>query len=151
MTSFFSLLICYCPFNHLEKSTRPGIPHAVHQCARFTHDPKRSHIHTIIHLVKYLKKTRKYGLILKPEKQKSLESYVDAGFYGNWNKLTAEQYAITAKFRTEYSITFLGCTIVWSLKLQTQNPLSTTEAEYIVLSMAMREVISITKLLSFKR
>ena len=41
----------------------------------------------------------------------------------------------------------MGCAIAWSSKIQTQIALSTTEAEYIAISMAMREVIPISKLL----
>ena len=43
--------------------------------------------------------------------------------------------------RTGYVIRFMGCPIVWVSKLQTEIALSTTEAEYIALSQAMRDVI----------
>jgi len=40
-----------------------------------------------------------------------------------------------------YIVFFSGCPIVWSSRLQTEIALSTTEAEYIALSQATREVI----------
>ena len=80
-------------------------------------------------LVKYLKKTREYGLILRPDRDKSLECYVDADFCEIWNKLTAEKDPITAMSGTGYVVTFMGCTIAWSLKLETQIALSTMEAK----------------------
>ena len=43
---------------------------------------------------------------------------------------------------------FAGCPILWGSKLQTLVALSTTEAEYIALSSALREVISIKNLLN---
>ena len=46
----------------------------------------------------------------------------------------------TAKSRTGFVITYAGCPIQWTSKLQTQIALSTCEAEYIGLSQALREV-----------
>ena len=38
---------------------------------------------------------------------------------------------------------YAGCPISWASKMQTQTALSTTEGEYIALSMALREQIPI--------
>ena len=122
----------------LEKSTRPNISYAVNQCARFTHDPKKRSNHSFS---KLSKKTKDCGSTLKSYQENSLEFYVDTDFCGNWYRLTSEEDAITAKSRTGYIITFMGYAITWNSKLQTQIALSTTEAEYIAMSMAMREVI----------
>jgi uncharacterized protein (UPF0147 family) len=43
--------------NFLEKSTRPDIAYAVHQCARFCEDPRKSHFEAVMHLAKYLAAT----------------------------------------------------------------------------------------------
>jgi hypothetical protein len=42
-----------------------------------------------------------------------------------------------------YIITYAGCPMHWSSKMQTEIALSTTEAEYVALSQAMREVLPI--------
>jgi hypothetical protein len=52
--------------NFLEKSTRPDIAFAVHQCARYSINPKRSHSAAVRYFVRYLITTRDKGLILKP-------------------------------------------------------------------------------------
>ena len=39
--------------NYLEKNTRPDIAYAVHQLARFSSDPKKSHGEAAIHIIKY--------------------------------------------------------------------------------------------------
>jgi hypothetical protein len=44
-------------------------------------------------------------------------------------------------------MTLGGCPIQWSSKLQTEIALSTTEAEYIALSQAMRELLPLCRLL----
>jgi hypothetical protein len=133
--------------NFLEKSTRPDIAYAVHQCARFCEDPKQTHFDAVIHLAKYLAGTVDQGIILDPKHDKSFEVYADADFAGNWNKITAHKDPSTAKSRSGYVILFADCPIIWSSKLQTQIALSTTEAEYIALSQSLRETIPLMQLL----
>ena len=133
--------------NYLEKSSRPDISYAVHQCARFCEDPKQGHIDAVIHLAKYLRETRDKGMILDPTKTKSFEVWVDADFSGNWSKSTAENDPSTAKSRSGYVITYGGCPIIWVSKLQTQIALSSCEAEYISLSQSLRDAIPIMRML----
>jgi hypothetical protein len=146
-----------CPFNYrkvigklnyLEKSTRPDIAYAAHQCARFCTDPKESHVQAVIHLVKYLQTTREEGILLDPDKNKSFEVYADADFAGNWFPNTAQDDASTAKSRTGYVIMYGTCPLLWGSKLQTCISLSTTEAEYVALSQALRDTIPIMNLLT---
>ena len=133
--------------NYLEKGTRPDITYATHQCARFCEDPREPHGRAVEHIVKYLKKTKHRGIILDPDRAKSLEVYADADFSGNWNKNTAEHDSSTAKSCTGYIILYAGCPIIWCSKLQTQVSLSTTEAEYVSLSQSLREVIPVINLI----
>jgi hypothetical protein len=57
----------------------------------------------------------------------------------------------TAKSRSGWIIFYTGCPIIWASKLQSQVALSTTEAEYIALSMSLRDVLLITFLLEEMR
>ena len=50
--------------------------------------------------------------------------------------------------RTGYVIYYAGCPILWGSKMQPLVALSTTEAEYIALSSALREVIAIMNLIT---
>ena len=131
----------------MEKSSRPDIVYAVHQCACFSQDPKQSHTRAVIHIVKYQMRTSNKGPILRANKEKSLECFVDADFCGNWNKLASSKDTSIAKSRTGYLIRSAGCPIVWGAKLQTQIAVSTSETEYIALSTAMREVIPIINII----
>ena len=133
--------------NFLEKSTRPDIAYAVHQCARFSEQPKENHSRAVKRLIRYLGATRDRGLILQPESPPQFDCYVDADFCGNWDRHTAHLDPITAKSRTGYVIRFAGCPLSWGSRLQTETALSTTEAEYIALSTALREVIPLMALL----
>ena len=136
--------------NYLEKSTRPDISYAVHQCARFASDPKHSHAQAVKHIGRYLYATRDQGIILDP-KDHSFDCYADADFAGNWNRDTARDDIATAKSRTAYIISYAGCPITWASKLQTEIALSTTEAEYIALSTCLRTAIPLMQLLDEAR
>ena len=57
----------------------------------------------------------------------------------------------TAKSRTGYVINYAGCPLYWGSKLQTCIALSTTEAEYVALSQALRDAIPIMNLLKEMR
>ena len=131
--------------NFIEKSTRPDIAYAVHQCARFSNDPKASHASAVKHIVKYLIATKDQGIHLRPENH-SFDCWVDADFVGNWDRVHADVDPSTAKSRTGYIINYGGCPITWGSKLQTEVALSTTEAEYNALSTSLREVIHLMQL-----
>ena len=57
----------------------------------------------------------------------------------------------TAKSQSEWIIFYAGCPISWASKLQSQVALSTTKAEYIAMSQALRDVIPVMNLLQEMR
>jgi hypothetical protein len=69
-----------------------------------------------------------------------LDCYVDADFAGLWS-VENDQDPVCVKSRTGFCLTLGNCPLLWVSKLQTEVSLSTTEAEYIALSQAMRELI----------
>ena len=87
------------------------------------------------------------GLRFHPDPSKGFECYCDADFSGNWNKDYAQFDPSTAKSRSGWIIFYARCPIIWASKLQSQVALSTTEAEYIAMSMALRDVIPVMELL----
>jgi hypothetical protein len=132
--------------NYLEKSTRPDIAYATHQCARFSQDPREPHAKAVKWIGRYLNATHDKGLILKPDVTKGFDVYADADFAGNFNKLDAPTDADTARSRTGYIIFYAGCPIFWQSKLQTEISLSTTEAEIISLSTALKTAIPLMEI-----
>jgi hypothetical protein len=93
-----------------------------------------------------LLETRDKGLILKPTTDLSLDMYVDADFAGRWHKEYAE-LRDSVLSRTGYVITFCGCPVTRSSKLQTEIALSTTESEYIALSTATHDILPLRRIL----
>lgn len=130
--------------NFLEKSTRPDIAYAVHQCARFSESPRVEHSRAVKMIGRYLKATRNKGIICKPTGV-GFECYSDADFAGNWSERYAIEDSSTARSRSGYIIFYAGCPIVWASKLQTEIALSSTESEYIALSLALREVLPLQR------
>jgi hypothetical protein len=90
--------------NILEKSTRPDIVYSVHQCARFSANPKVEHAKALKLIARYLLATKNEGIICDPKDQ-SFECYCDADFSGNWNGDIAEFDSSTARSRTGYIVT----------------------------------------------
>ena len=133
--------------NYLQGSTRPDISMAIHQCARFSNDPRALHERGVRHIGKYLLATKERGLVFKPDSTKGIECFVDADFAGGWSKADASNPE-NVMSRTGYVIFYAGCPVLWASKLQTEIALSTAEAEYIALSSAMRDVIPLMQLLT---
>jgi hypothetical protein len=137
--------------NYLGQTTRPDIMYAVHQVAKYSADPRQEHGEAIIYIIKYLKATRHIGLRFKPNASKGFQCYCDADFAGNWNKEFAETDPSTAKSRSGWIVFYAACPVIWASKLQSQVALSTTEAEYIAMSMALRDVIPLIELIKEMR
>ncbi len=86
------------------------------------------------------------GMKYTPDYTKGIEIYVDADFFGGWDPGDPLK-ADNVYSRTGYIIQYAGCPIYWQSKLQTEIALSTAEAEYIVLSQALRETLPMTNLI----
>jgi Reverse transcriptase (RNA-dependent DNA polymerase) len=122
--------------NYLEKSTRPDIAYAVHQCARFSADPKVEHTRAVKLIGRYLLSTADKGIVCSPTSE-SFQLYSDADFSGNWSTEFAEHDATTARSRSGYVVRYAGCPIIWASRLQTETALSSTESEYVALSQGL--------------
>ena len=139
--------------NFLEKSTRPDIAVATHQCARFSTDPKQCHADAVRYFGRYLLGTKEEGIYMDPDDTKSFECWVDADFLGQYVKGATDMHldSMTAKSRTGFIITYAGCPITWGSKLQRESALSTTESEYMAMSEAFRTLLPLMDLLEEAR
>jgi hypothetical protein len=131
---------------YLTGSVRPDIAMAVHQCARFSVNPMRSHEQAVMRIGRYLLSSKDKGMIYSPDPKRGLKVWVDADFAGGWNPEEADD-ADNVYSRTGFVIYYAGCPVYWQSKLQTEIALSTAEAEYISLSQALRETIPLATLM----
>jgi hypothetical protein len=137
--------------NFLGQTTRPDILYSIHQVAKYSSNPRLEHGKASICIVKYLKATHHIGLSFKPDPSKGFQCYCNADFAGNWNKEFAAADPNTAKPRSGWVAFYAACPIIWASKLQTQVALSTTEGEYIAISMALHDVIPLMELIKEMR
>ena len=131
---------------YVSSNTRPDIQFAVHQFARFVQRPMKAHKDAIKRICRYLVGTKDKGITFSPVGNPTLECFVDADFAGLWGAEDTQD-PVCVKSRTGFLLTFGGCPLLWVSKLQTEVALSTTEAEYIALSQAMKELLPTKHLL----
>jgi hypothetical protein len=128
---------------YLSCNSQPDIAFAVHQCARFTHDPRCGHSQAVKQIIRYLVGTKDEGLIFEPMKDATVDCYVDADFCGAFDKQGETEDPAMARSRTGFVVYVNGIPISWASKLQTEIAQSTMEAKYVALSTATREVLSL--------
>ena len=85
------------------------------------------------------------GIKFSPSQSKSLESYADASFVGDWNSAWSEE-PTSVMSRIGYLIKSDNRLIIWCSNLQSEVSLSTTESEYIALSKLLRDVLPLVEL-----
>ncbi len=122
--------------NFLEKSTRPDISYAVHQCTCFSIDPRVTHMEAVLCIGMYLLNTRDNGLIMAPERH-LLDCWVDSDFVGNWARECDPIDVDNVRSRSGYIINYAGVPLIWHSKLQGEIALSTTKVEFYALSTSL--------------
>ena len=128
--------------------TRPDIQFAVHQCAKFTHNPRRSHANAIRKICRYLAGTRKRGICFSrkvSEPKVSVNCHVDASFAPVWNQFDDED---NAKSQTGCVIMVDDVPVSWNSRKQELTAMSSTEAELIAMSKAMRELLWLRRIVA---
>ena len=130
---------------YLGNNTRPDCSFAIHQCARFSSDPRIPHEKAVKRIGRYLAGTKDKGLHIQKSPHFAVDCYVDASFAGDWGFIAKDDPSC-AKSRTGYVITVGDNPVVWASKMQTEIALSTMEAEYIALSTAMRALIPLRQI-----
>jgi len=129
---------------YLSSNTRPDITFAISQTCRYNHAPKQSHAQAMKHVLRYLKATEDIGLFVKKADKLTLEAYVDSDFAGLY-KIEDNSNPVSAKSRMGY-VVFLGnFPLIWKSKLIDSICLSTMESEYSSLSLMLRELIPVRR------
>lgn len=118
--------------NYCACVSRPDIAFAVSVLSKFCNAPLQKHWLAAKRLLRYLKGTSKYGLCYRKTDQLELNVFSDA------------DWANDSQTRRSYSGVLLelcGAAVIYKSKQQSVVSLSTTEAEYIAASMAIRETL----------
>lgn len=122
---------------YLAGSTRPDISYAVNVLSRHQINPTENEYKMIQRVFEYLKGTITMGLLYLGRRQDML-AYSDSSFAD----------CKESKSTCGYIIQLFGDTVAWRTMKQNYVALSTCEAEYIAMSEACREVVSINRSIS---
>lgn len=112
-------------------STRPDIAHAMGVVSRYMQNPGREHCNVVKWILRYLAGTSNYSLCYGGTSLE-LQGYVDANHSGDRD---------SGKSTTGYIFTVAGTTLSWVSQLQKVVALSTTEAEYVAIIEASKEIM----------
>lgn len=118
--------------------TRPDVAYALGLVSRFMSKPGSDHWEAVKWLLRYLKGSLDLKLMFTQEDEFKVQGYSDSDFGGDLDK---------KRSLSGYVFTVGGNTVSWKSSLQPVVALSTTEAEYIALTEAVKEAIWIKELL----
>ena len=116
-------------------STRSDVAQAISVTSRFMADHGRQHWQALKWTMRYLKGAGGFGILYKDVGEPGgdvLVGFCDSDFAGNLDN---------RKSQTGYIFTLYGGAISWKSGLQSMVALSTTEAEYMAMTAAVKESI----------
>ena len=131
---------------YLVSNKIPDISFAVHQCARFTNNPKASHETAVKSKCWYLQGTKDNGLVINTSKKLVVDCYADAYFAGPRGHANTQDH-IFARSRTVFVVTFSNYLLLRVSKIQTDIALSTLHSEYEALSHSVRALLPLKSLI----
>ena len=117
-------------FMHLMCATRPDIAFAVGMVSRFMESPQQMHWTAVKRIFRYLQGTKSHGVHFDPSGDLGFECYSDADWAGDVSD---------RKSTSGFAFKLVGGPISWGSKKQSSVSLSTSEAEYIALSLTIQE------------
>ncbi|KAL2253135.1 UNVERIFIED_CONTAM: Retrovirus-related Pol polyprotein from transposon TNT 1-94 [Sesamum indicum] len=125
---------------YLMVSTRPDIAYAVSCLSRYMSNPGTSHWEAVKYLFRYLNGTKNVGITFsKNSDDVELKGFVDSNYANDKD---------SRKSTTSYIFTLCNACISWKSQLQSIVALSTTEAEYIATTEAIKEALWLKGLIS---
>ena len=116
---------------YLANGTRPDLAYAVAYMSQFCNNPTDEHWSGLKHILRYLQGTKDRKLCYKKTKMKA-QFYSDA----DWASDVSDR-----KSYSGYTCILAGAAVSWRSRKQEATALSTTEAEYIAMCHASKEVL----------
>ncbi|KAL7455417.1 LOW QUALITY PROTEIN: hypothetical protein ACHAXS_000892 [Conticribra weissflogii] len=124
---------------YLVKRSRPDIANAVCKCTKVLDGATTYAYHEMLHIIKYLLDTKDYGLRIVPTYKKNKP----------WDLVCCSDSDYEIVIQDElYWDTFCIVPISWRSKDQRSIALSSSEAEWVALCEAVKEVMFVSQLLT---
>lgn len=112
--------------------TKPYISFLVNKLSQFMHCPNENHWAAVKHILRYLKSTSSYVLLLPRNNSLRLHGFYDADWGGNLDD---------RKSTTRFGIYIGSTSVSWSSWKQRSVSWSSTEVEYRLLDASISELI----------
>ena len=123
----------------LANYTRPDITYSVNFLARFQANPSEEHWIMLKRIMRYLNGTRNSGLTFDQQSPTILDAFVDSAFLDDPK---------TKRSTSGYLIRYHGNNIAWKSRLQKTMSSSTTQAEYIAICDASKDLLFLGNLIN---
>ena len=117
--------------------TRPDIAYAVTKMLQFAANPNKEHLDRALYICHYLLGTSKYALVYDGKSGRGLIGFADSDWASD---------PITRKSTMGYLVKLANGVFCWNLQAQKSIALSSTEAEYMLLSDTCRQLVWICSL-----
>ncbi len=128
---------------YLVKHSRPDIANAVRECTKVLDGVTMYKYHEMLSIIKYMIDTKDFGLRIDPTYKKNkpwdLVYYSDSDYAGDSD---------TRQSISGFILYVCSIPISWRSKAQQSVTLSSSEAEWVALSEAVKEVIFVSQLLT---
>lgn len=115
---------------YLAGSTRPDIAYTVSNLSRFNSKPHKTHMESAVRVLKYLKGTINHSIVYRKTGME-LYGHCDA----DWGNCKIDRRSYTG-----FVMILAGGPVAWEAKKQPTVALSSTEAEYMALTSAGKEI-----------
>ena len=119
---------------YLMVCTRPDLAFAVSSVSKFMSNPGKNHWEAVKWVLRYVRGTMTTGIVYSREQNQGniIVGYVDADYAGNIDN---------RKSMTGFCFSFWNNLVSWKANLQAIVTLSTTEAEYVAITEAVKEAM----------
>eukprot|EP00253_Pinus_taeda_P035278 PITA_35278 len=119
-------------------ATTPNIMHAVSLISRFMERPKEAHWQAAKRILRYVKGTKRFGILYTASKYSDLVGYTDS----DWAESVDDR-----KSTSDYVFHIGSGAISWASKKQPIVALSTTEAKYVTATAASCQAVWMRRML----
>src|SRR6201996_3091849 len=124
---------------YIMLGTRPDIAFAVTKLSQHAANPTEDHLSRAIYICRYLLGTADYAMVYDGPSNGGLMAYADSDWASD---------PITRKSTTGYLVKLAGAIFSWNSRAQKTVALSSTEAEYMLLSDTSKQLLWIKSLMS---
>ncbi|XP_010463099.1 PREDICTED: uncharacterized protein LOC104743749 [Camelina sativa] len=118
--------------------TRPELSYFVHVLAQFMQTPREAHLEAALRVVRYLAGSPGHGILLQSSPDLTIDVYCDS----DWSSCPLTRRSLSA-----YVVLLGGSPVSWKTKKQKTVSHYSAEAEYRAMSVALKEIKWLRKLL----